>query len=760
MVGMRIEKIKENDQLDAKERQKMADLTFSSKEMKNIVEGYQEEGQYQLRKKNEEHLPKSLAIESKTMLTNETESIINDIVSSGVEKGERRNKTKVLLEEKGNFNHANILTKEDSKKELSKNKKLSKQKTVKKKEHRIQSNRSSRRNDHAKNKEPLPIGGIIFLFGMIAVVGCAVMAHFGFQGRIHTVGIDLGTTFSVVAVNEHGTVRVIGRDGKYGMDINGHKKKGVSLQPGWEKSTLLNFFNIYEKLLGQLSHTKESSQVTRHFIKEDEKKECEIHEEEYNIKVNPLVASITYFDQENGVIVGDEAKSYLTRDPQHTIYNAKRFIGQDYLDPSVQEEASRHPFYVVPYKAPQPIIKTKESMKRMRFASGVGFNLLPNTRNPTFFTSADTNDAHNSSFNIKYIQRLLKQLTKEIQDILLQKLDFFLTKLNLNIQQNSITTSYPENYVDLLEKQEQNINGRNLQGPIVPPEDIGSYVVNHLKNLAIAYLGHDQLTTAIIAVPAKFNGRQKQATVSAFNKAGFKVNRIIEEPTAAALAYGLHQKPTVHHILVYDFGGGTLDVSLLYVKDGFVSVMGIEGDEHLGGSDFDHCVEGYLLDKYDHVSTVSMVTEESLLMGLSSSQLPECASYTRLMIAEDLKKKLSAISEYPEMKANFYCTEPKYVSERNTETKVINTYHSFSISNEEFYSTCSSVFERVLKPVERILEYSSMTSNEIDEVVMVGGTTRIPKINELLKSYLKKDNLNNHIDPDITVAVGVACIID
>ena len=112
------------------------------------------------------------------------------------------------------------------------------------------------------------------------------------------------------------------------------------------------------------------------------------------------------------------------------------------------------------------------------------------------------------------------------------------------------------------------------------------------------------------------------------------------------------------------------------------------------------------------------------------------------------------------MKANFYCTEPKYVSEGNTETKVINTYHSFSISNEEFYSTCSSVFERVLKPVERILEYSSMTSNEIDEVVMVGGTTRIPKINELLKSYLKKDSLNNHIDPDITVAVGVACIID
>ena len=125
---------------------------------------------------------------------------------------------------------------------------------------------------------------------------------------------------------------------------------------------------------------------------------------------------------------------------------------------------------------------------------------------------------------------------------------------------------------------------------ILSPEEVGSHVVSHLLDNAKKYLGHAQITTAVVAVPAKFNAKQRRATALAFNLAGLKVARMLEEPTAAAIAYGLHRKDNVHHILVYDFGGGTLDVSVLHVSDGYVDVIGSEGDDLLGGADFDRAV--------------------------------------------------------------------------------------------------------------------------------------------------------------------------
>ena len=118
---------------------------------------------------------------------------------------------------------------------------------------------------------------------------------------------------------------------------------------------------------------------------------------------------------------------------------------------------------------------------------------------------------------------------------------------------------------------------------VVSPEDIGAHILLRLLDMTADYLGYKQIKKAVIAVPAKFGARQKRATGEAYKRAGLKVMRVLEEPTAAALAYGLHKKPNVHHILVYDFGGGTLDVSLLYVHNGFVTVEGIDGDDHLGG---------------------------------------------------------------------------------------------------------------------------------------------------------------------------------
>jgi len=118
---------------------------------------------------------------------------------------------------------------------------------------------------------------------------------------------------------------------------------------------------------------------------------------------------------------------------------------------------------------------------------------------------------------------------------------------------------------------------------VVTPEDVGSRILLHLLDMTAEALGYRQVNKAVITVPAKFDPRQKRATGEAYKKAGLKVMRVLEEPTAAAIAYGLHQKPNVHHIMVYDFGGGTLDVSLLYVHRGFVTVSGTDGDEHLGG---------------------------------------------------------------------------------------------------------------------------------------------------------------------------------
>jgi hypothetical protein len=132
---------------------------------------------------------------------------------------------------------------------------------------------------------------------------------------------------------------------------------------------------------------------------------------------------------------------------------------------------------------------------------------------------------------------------------------------------------------------------------VVTPEQIGTEVLKFLLKVTSDFLGHNQVNKAVIAVPAKFNSEQRQATGEAYRAAGLKVMRVIEEPTAAAVAYKLHKKSNIHHILVYDFGGGTLDVSLLYVAKGSVQVYATDGDETLGGSDFDLCLTKEIIEQ-------------------------------------------------------------------------------------------------------------------------------------------------------------------
>jgi len=309
-----------------------------------------------------------------------------------------------------------------------------------------------------------------------------------------------------------------------------------------------------------------------------------------------------------------------------------------------------------------------------------------------------------------------------------------------------------------------------LNRVVVSPEQIGTEVLKYLLQLTSDYLGHKQVNKAVIAVPAKFSALQRQATAAAYKAAGLKVMRVMEEPTAAAVAYRLHKRTDIHHILVYDFGGGTLDVSLLYVAKGSVEVYATDGDDTLGGSDMDLCLFKILKEKLigeygidlnthaddESAQTGSASPDGSVATGISSSSSSSSSSCTATAQdlctaaavhaqAEDIKKQLTHQDE-----VEFKCFSNK------TGQQV-----SFPVYREtDFEQGCRGLFDRGMLPVTRLLESLEMDKSDIDEVVLVGGSTRIPKVKQQLRDYFNKEKLNDHIDPDITVAYGAASVLD
>jgi len=313
------------------------------------------------------------------------------------------------------------------------------------------------------------------------------------------------------------------------------------------------------------------------------------------------------------------------------------------------------------------------------------------------------------------------------------------------------------------------------------PQQVGSYVVNYLIDITKEFLGHDMVKSAVICVPAKFDTRQRQATVEAFKNAGVSVTRILEEPTAAALAYGLHKKEGVEYILVYDFGGGTLDVSLLHVTDGFADVMGSDGDDQLGGADFDAAVAHYLLEIrggqeiVDRVSAVlerlaTQLPEESgndLEEILSAScpklkEKPLCTVSSFHTLGEQLKIGLSS---YPDgggtVEAEcFGLPEGAEASNMQSFCESLEAV-PLVLKSAEYKDAVDPLYNRAMIPVQRLLEDLNLKRDEIDEIVMVGGTTRIPEIRRRVQEELGQSaSLNTSIDPDITVAYGAASVID
>lgn len=322
---------------------------------------------------------------------------------------------------------------------------------------------------------------------------------------------------------------------------------------------------------------------------------------------------------------------------------------------------------------------------------------------------------------------------------------------------------------------------------ILTPSEIGSYIINHLRTMTRNHLGHNNIQSAVIAIPAKFEPSQRDATIRAFELAGLKVARILEEPTAAALAYGLHKRNDVHYVMVYDFGGGTLDISMLYIGEGgFIEVLGSEGDEQLGGADFDAAVAHWLLEKSGGRAVVDAVTnsihaiEKKLLAQTTDSNArdaldvedvieelcpklkdtPLCTASSLHTLGERMKISLSNDPNKEDAEAREICFGLSSVSDTVEDLCSNVTPVEFALTLTEYNEAVDHLYKRSLIPIQTILKDLNLKKEEIDEVVMVGGTTRMPQIRELVRVELGKERLNTHIDPDLTVAYGAASVID
>ncbi len=524
-----------------------------------------------------------------------------------------------------------------------------------------------------RHEKDSPSGGmealIPSLIGVVAL-GVIVMGKMGFRGRASVAGIDLGTTNSVICVQQ--------------------QSKGVG-----QIECIPDPYNdspIVPSVISFLDTSSTSASTS-------------------TTKTKKNMDGTSFPVDPSHVIVGSKAKTRIDSHPHHTLYHAKRVIAQSFSSDTV-----------------------KEMMEEVEF------------------------------------------------DIVANETD--------NYQNVLFRVPFHSPGVILSEKEHDHYNHHSTGFISLSPQQVGSYVVNHLIQLTQQYLGHENVKSAVIAVPAKFDRTQRDITVEAFKKAGVTVTRILEEPVAAALAYGLQKKENVDYIMVYDFGGGTLDVSILHVAEGgYVEVMGSDGDEHLGGADFDAAVAHLLLHKYDsgdHLMIQSVTNaihnlvlqnkkqdddfdvEEHLATSCPKlKEIPLCTLSSFHTIGEKMKIQLSA---FPNGGATV--KESCYGLSHSTHSTATTTTSSFEdfctqleiiqmeVSSSEYDSVCQNLYDRSMIPIRNLLNDLNVEANEVDEVVMVGGTTRMPKIRTMVQNELGVSTLNTQIDPDITVAYGAASVID
>jgi len=350
-----------------------------------------------------------------------------------------------------------------------------------------------------------------------------------------------------------------------------------------------------------------------------------------NDQGNRITPSYVAFTEDGERLIGDSAKNQLTSNPKNTIFDAKRLIGREWNEPSVQNDRKFFPFEILNKKS-KPLIKVETS-------SGV------------------------------------KELSAE---------------------------------------------------------EVSAMVLSKMKAIAEDYLGQN-VTRAVVTVPAYFNDAQRAATKDAGTIAGLEVIRIINEPTAAAIAYGMDKKEGEKNVLVFDLGGGTFDVSLLTIDNGVFEVVATNGDTHLGGEDFDARVMDYFIKVFKKKSGHDIRKDDRAIQKLR----------------REVEKAKRALSTAHQTKLEI---ESLYDGQDFSET----------LTRAKFEELNMDLFRSTLKPVKKVLEDADMSKKDIDEIVLVGGSTRIPKVSQLVKEFFNGKEPSRGVNPDEAVAYGAAvqaCIL-
>jgi len=278
----------------------------------------------------------------------------------------------------------------------------------------------------------------------------------------------------------------------------------------------------------------------------------------------------------------------------------------------------------------------------------------------------------------------------------------------------------------------KNANGDavfEVDGKVVSPEEAAAHVLTKMKETAETYLG-EKITEAVITVPAYFNDSQRQSTKDAGKIAGLEVRRIIPEPTAAALAYGLDKLQTDKKIVVYDLGGGTFDVSILEIGDGVFEVLATNGDTHLGGDDFDNVIIHWMLEEFKKDSGIDLSKDKMALQRLRDA-------------AEKAKIELSGVmtTEINQPFITMDASGPKHLA--------------LTLTRAKLESLCDKLVERTLAPCQKAMKDAGLSNSDIGDVIMVGGMTRMPIVHEKVKALFGKEP-HKGVNPDEAVAMGAA----